>query len=307
MALLKIRDKDGNIIEVPALKGDKYTLTENDKVEIANQVGSEFVHHSEVVDNLVVDGQPQWDKIPNGEALQAFIIGNAVSSAITQSLSDTKKARARRNIGALSYLEPDDKYDLPLSDGEKAQARNNIGAISHAELDEAIANLSGSSGDIAKPNWEHIATITVTPDADGSLPTKVVFSADNNNEAFALTSFYIFSYAGFTDADSTLYINVGNRGVITNCSNLKHTSLRYNSILYRQMPDGCIEVAVSQSGSGASKFNAQSPMGYQNIITPISENYEQYAEVKSITLYTGLGANKTWLDGSTFELYGVRK
>ena len=206
--------------------------------------------------------------------------------------------------GAVSYIE--DQSEI-IEDTQKEIARNNIGAISQTELDEAIANLSGGSGAIVKPNWEHIATITVTPDADGSLPTKIIFSADANNEAFALTSFYIFSHAGFTDADSTLYINVGKRGVITNCSNLKHTSLRYNSILYRQMPDGCIEVAVSQSGAGSNKFNAQSPMGYQNIITPISENYVDYLEVNSVTLYTGLGANKTWLNGSTFELYGVRK
>lgn len=167
MALLKIVDKNGNIIEVPALKGDKYTLTENDKVEIANQVGSEFVHHSEVVDNLVVDGQPQWDKIPNGEALQAFIIGNAVSSAITQSLSDTKKARARRNIGALSYLEPDDKYDLPLSDGEKAQARNNIGAFDASKIINA-ENYSGAPDDgvydkSAMQQFALINTVTVSP------------------------------------------------------------------------------------------------------------------------------------------------
>ena len=90
MALLRIRDKDGNIIEVPALKGDKgdkgdnYILTDDDKAEIANQVSGDFVHRSEVVDNLVIDGQPQWDKIPNGEAVQTFIIGNAVSSAITR-------------------------------------------------------------------------------------------------------------------------------------------------------------------------------------------------------------------------------
>lgn len=46
MAILKIRDENGNIIEIPALKGDKgdsYVLTDVDKQEIADIVLSNFV------------------------------------------------------------------------------------------------------------------------------------------------------------------------------------------------------------------------------------------------------------------------
>lgn len=38
MAIIKIRDKDGNIIPVPALQGPPYELTEEDKTEITNRV-----------------------------------------------------------------------------------------------------------------------------------------------------------------------------------------------------------------------------------------------------------------------------
>lgn len=47
MAILKIRDENGNIIEIPALKGDDYILTDEDKVEIAN-----IVTQSEIVGDI---------------------------------------------------------------------------------------------------------------------------------------------------------------------------------------------------------------------------------------------------------------
>lgn len=47
MAIIKIRDKDGNIIPVPALQGPPYELTEEDKTEITNRVmeGMKGVKH----------------------------------------------------------------------------------------------------------------------------------------------------------------------------------------------------------------------------------------------------------------------
>lgn len=40
MAILKIRDSNGNIQEILAIKGDSYILTEADKMEIANMVAA---------------------------------------------------------------------------------------------------------------------------------------------------------------------------------------------------------------------------------------------------------------------------
>ena len=168
---------------------------------------------------------------------------------------------------------------------------------------DAVAKISG----LALKNWEHIATITVAPNENGELPQKVIFEVDSDGNPFELTDFYIFMYAGFTDADSTLYVQVNNESVIANCSNVKHTTLRYNSLHYRQMPDGYIAVSVTQSAAGPAKYNAQSPIGYNNLISPVFERYSNFTNVQKILLYTSLGTNKTWLEGSTFELYGVRK
>lgn len=68
--------------------------------QMINDSFEEAVPKTDVVDNLVANNQFLSDKIPNGNAIQTFIEKNAVSSATTQSLSDSKKARARENIGA---------------------------------------------------------------------------------------------------------------------------------------------------------------------------------------------------------------
>ena len=54
MAILKIRDAEGNVIDVPSLKGDKgdkgdaYVLTDEDKQEIAELVGGNFAAKEEL-------------------------------------------------------------------------------------------------------------------------------------------------------------------------------------------------------------------------------------------------------------------
>ena len=51
MAILKIKDADGNIYDIPAIKGpkgDPYTLTEEDKEQIVKEVLESFTDVSEV-------------------------------------------------------------------------------------------------------------------------------------------------------------------------------------------------------------------------------------------------------------------
>ena len=76
--------------------------------QMINDSFEEAVPKTDVVDNLIVDGTFDRTKIPNGNALQSFIEVNSVSSAVTQSLSDSKKARARANIGAVSQTDFDE-------------------------------------------------------------------------------------------------------------------------------------------------------------------------------------------------------
>lgn len=112
--------------------GDGYILTDEDKVEIAARVSGDFVSYSEdvseiltaeqketarknigavdaslVVDNLVADNKILKDNIPNGTATFNFLKEHGVATGIVQSLSETHKARARTNIGAVSQADFD--------------------------------------------------------------------------------------------------------------------------------------------------------------------------------------------------------
>lgn len=39
-SILKVKDQNGNIIDIPAIKGEDYILTEADKAEIAQQAAA---------------------------------------------------------------------------------------------------------------------------------------------------------------------------------------------------------------------------------------------------------------------------
>lgn len=47
MAILKIRDADGNIQEITAIKGEDYVLTDADKQEIAEMVKELLINGDE--------------------------------------------------------------------------------------------------------------------------------------------------------------------------------------------------------------------------------------------------------------------
>ena len=53
MAILKIRDADGNVQEIIAIKGEDYVLTEEDKREIANMVAASAVALTDTVPTKV--------------------------------------------------------------------------------------------------------------------------------------------------------------------------------------------------------------------------------------------------------------
>lgn len=148
-------------------------FSQNQVAEMVNYSFGQAVPKTDVVDNLVANNQFLPDKIPNGNAIQTFIEKNAVSSATTQSLSDSKKARARENIGA----------------------------ISQAELDEAVANVGGGSSE----EWETIADITLVEVADG-----ITVSQDINGQAFSLKKAKIIvdtdNTSGFYTATGTLML-----------------------------------------------------------------------------------------------------
>lgn len=182
-----------------------------------------------------------------------------------------------------------------LTETQKSQARANIGAISLADIP-----VSGSK------TYEKIATVTVAPDADGNLPKHVIFSLDEEGKAFALTDFMIKAYAGFVDGNkSTLYMNVNGSGVIANGAVGSISAVcRYFNIFFRQESNGFKRVEYTNSMMIDSYYNSQASIDNSRLIPPMST--VMTLPVTSVDLYTELGDTKAWVNGSTFELWGVR-
>ena len=82
-------------------RGNIGVFSQDEVAYMINYSIKETVPKTDVVDNLLIDGAFDLTKIPNGNALNAFIVQTAVSSGATQSLSEAKKARARENISAM--------------------------------------------------------------------------------------------------------------------------------------------------------------------------------------------------------------
>lgn len=181
-----------------------------------------------------------------------------------------------------------------LTEKEKFQARENIGAISAEEV-----SLNSNK------TYKKIATLTVAPNADGSLPKHVIFSADDSGNPFALTDFMIKAYAGFVDGNkSTLYMNVNGSGVIANGSVGSISSVcRSFNIFFRREGNGFKRVEYTTSMMSDGYYNSQAAIENSRLIPPTST--VATLPVTSVDLYTELGDTKAWVNGSTFELWGI--
>ena len=156
MALLKIRDENGNIIEIPALKGDKgnkgdkgddgkdgkdgadYILTDDDKSEIAAQVSGDCVSYLEA-QNLT-DEQKQTARenigaISQAELDEAVANISGGGSGDGYELTDEDKNEIAGLVEAVSYSQTQN-----LTDEQKETARNNINAVQGSLVTDKITD-----------------------------------------------------------------------------------------------------------------------------------------------------------------------
>lgn len=154
--------------------------------------------------------------------------------------------------------------------------------------------------------YEKIATVAVTPGEDGSLPKHVVFSEDGKGQPFALTDFIIKAYAGFVDGNkSTLYMNVNGHSVIANGAvGSIASSCRSFNIFFRQEEKGFRRVEYTSSMMSDGYYNSQASIESSRLIPPMST--VSALPITNVDLYVEMGETKAWVDGSTFELWGIR-
>ena len=161
--------------------------------------------------------------------------------------------------------------------------------------------------------WEHMGTITVAPDENGNLPTNIVFSKDMNGNPLELDAFYINATAGATDGNSArVTVEVGtdkstSMGVIGTMSLNLQASLRRFYVQFVKHKEWKYAEAEAMSSIATTTIypNGSVSSTARQITPPYS--YENLNTIKKVTLRLNVGTEKTWIAGSTFKLYGVRK
>ena len=153
--------------------------------------------------------------------------------------------------------------------------------------------------------FEKIATAVVEPDTDGNLPTKISITKDDNGNAFELTDIYCDCYIGLTDgSEGRFYISGSNMALMGNFSIGLDTTPKY----------WCFRCDSYGEGNGGLTTAAQYAMAGKNY--PNANFYNVLGQLippgktlnfKSVEFIGQVGDTKTFVEGTTITLWGVRK
>lgn len=240
-------------------------------------------------------------KAKNGYVLSSNTIDLPLESVVVGGSydEDAKTLVLRLQNGNNITIPVGDLVDGLISESEKGQP-NGVATLGPDGIIPA-AQLPT----VKEPTWELINSVTVAPDTDGSLPQYVNFTEDSDGNPFELTDFYVYMRAGFTDSNSTVYMSInGVQSYYNFDAQFNKTDLRSSVILKQNLSNGVIMFAGSQSLSGISVDNSQNRYQIRFSVPPHASTRKI---VNSVSLFTLLGTNKTWREGSSFELWGVRK
>ena len=157
-------------------------------------------------------------------------------------------------------------------------------------------------------NFELIATQTVSPDTDGNLPNAIEFVLDEG-----LTDFYLLATTKIT-ASSPLRLAINDismwgNGTVSGLNSTTNTSMFYWNIQYLSFGEdkGGVISAPKQSST------IRSPQGNYyddySVYVPPTDILDKKANIDNITKIklSLLTSGVTFVNGSTFELWGVKK
>lgn len=158
-------------------------------------------------------------------------------------------------------------------------------------------------------NFEHIATIKVSPDENGDLPTWITFSADSDGNAFELTDFCLTMKLGATDGNNArVALQVNGLNVFGNANiYLSATGLAAWYINYIDLGAGKLCIAPTQAAGTILVPNINLNTFKGGVIPAVTPNGYNYELITKIQFYIIGGTAKTFIEGSEFKLYGVRK
>lgn len=165
----------------------------------------------------------------------------------------------------------------------------------------------GSGGESSSKVFERIATVTVDPDEDGSLPTKISITADDNGNPFELTDIYCEVLMGLTDGTAgRFYIQADKVSLFGNATlSFTNTALRKWFFRYDSFGEGLGGLVSAPNGS----ISAGTDFPSTNINTLFGQPIPvgMTLNIKSLNFVGQVGDTKTFMEGTTITLWGVRK
>lgn len=161
--------------------------------------------------------------------------------------------------------------------------------------------------------FERIATYTVTPDSDGSLPTKITINKDDDGNPFELTDVYCDVLIGLTDGlTGRFYVSVGNPSERNMINVMGNAALNINNTQLRKW---CFR--VDNYGDGRGGLTSAPSVSLMHTADFPSANVSamygqpipvwQTIDIREVHFVGQAGNTQTFMEGTTITLWGVRK
>ena len=178
----------------------------------------------------------------------------------------------------------------------------------NAQSGIAVAEAINLFDQSKQKNYELIATITVAPDENGNLPTSIIFTQDSKGNPFELTDFFLSMVLGVTDGSSAMIrFNVNGKLTFGSVKAGLDKTLKSWYINYMNLGSGTLCIAPNNAVAWPAHADAGNPYvsGFNgNILLPTFPGYDPVTMVDIMIME---GTTKTFIEGSEFKLYGVRK
>ena len=178
----------------------------------------------------------------------------------------------------------------------------------NAQSGKAVANAINDFALTKQKNYELISTIKVTPDVDGKLPTVIRFNMDSNGNPLELTDFCLSMVLGVTDgASAKLRFNLNGKLVFGSVNPGLTKALQSWYINYMDLGSGKLYIAPNDAVVLQTHLDQGTPYVTGFIGNVLPPTFNGYSPVTNIYIGIPDGIEKTFIEGSEFKLYGVRK
>lgn len=276
-----------------------------------------YVNEGSYTDEVAVEENPtvgEYEKYCHqfGTALLEKVEGHEKTSnkisAITESSTHDQYPSAK---AVYDLVDAEKGPDITIVDTvELDEEHTNQQVYGALAMDEAL-NIFGEALEELSDNkpkvFEEIATVTVAPDDNGDLPTKISITKDKDGNSFNLSDVYCETLIGMTDySKGRFYVLAGGLALIGNAYlDLRNETLRRWCFRYDSFGEGNGGICTAPSSAVATTAQIPSANNFNLYGQPIPPGKE--ININTVEFVGQVGEPKTFMEGTTITLWGVRK